>query len=548
MKPAFLLAMAVSGGAAFAGEEPGRGFSARDFLVQDVCVDSAGRVLSADPWQPPPGCVTRDIKIGEELPYYRHDQPAPGRPDGYQRHDSYPTRDRDGNELFLNPFIFGDDAPGNGYDVYLVRNGWVSASGTRDGGGFSTTFFGEQSGEIVPYNGWVFFPEDFPSGKLPAGFTKRGISGRYWEQNGEPWPGVPPPQVSGGSETSWEKIPSCAFGGIGENPVKTLDAIRVVHGYVAEDQGKRHALFMEKGHLEVFYFTGTYGLTRWEVWRPINQLEMAGTADDLGGRALSAASRALPLAGQEFLPLPGRPAAPENRMIGVRHAGSDGVERRYFIGDVRDWSAVTILEPAQAPPICPLPHQNLLKNFHFESGKLSPWKILPAEGPGQSLELAPARSRAARDIVFEQNAPRGGVRHLVATAMPSSNGQLVCQDIPVDVAQSGTFSASARVHCGGPGGVFRLLLQQVDARGKVLLADADIQAAIPPRRETFVYGGPEDKRPEASLLLSSSLLATRVKVKILPDARALRFAVQPLSPGTAELVETNLSREPESGP
>ena len=42
-----------------------------------------------------------------------------------------------------------------------IRNGWVSASGTRDGGGYSQTFYG--SG-CTPYNGWIFFPTSFLTG------------------------------------------------------------------------------------------------------------------------------------------------------------------------------------------------------------------------------------------------------------------------------------------------------------------------------------------------------------------------------------------------
>src|SRR5437588_11645344 len=61
---------------------------------------------------------------------------------------------------------FGYDRPygtfeagdGDGYDLYSIHNGWVSVGGTRDGGGYSQTFWG--SG-CTDYNGWVFFPTSF---------------------------------------------------------------------------------------------------------------------------------------------------------------------------------------------------------------------------------------------------------------------------------------------------------------------------------------------------------------------------------------------------
>lgn len=77
--------------------------------------------------------------------------------------------DKTGNPLAVGAMDFGYDRPygtfeagdGDGYDLLTIRNGWVSASGTRDGGGYSQTFYG--SG-CTPYNGWIFFPTSFLTG------------------------------------------------------------------------------------------------------------------------------------------------------------------------------------------------------------------------------------------------------------------------------------------------------------------------------------------------------------------------------------------------
>jgi len=87
------------------------------------------------------------------------------------------------------PYFTFEAGDGDGYEVYRISNGWVSATQTRDGGGYSQTFYG--SG-CTPYNGWVFFPTSI----LPtlsastSGSTTAAIMGDYWEQNGQSWPGV----------------------------------------------------------------------------------------------------------------------------------------------------------------------------------------------------------------------------------------------------------------------------------------------------------------------------------------------------------------------
>ncbi len=103
------------------------------------------------------------------------------------------------------------------------------------------------------------------------------ISGRYWEQNGESWPGRCPSAYSENTLTSWEPVDGFPFGGKDGSPVKSIDAIRVVHGLSPDPR------FSKQGHLEVFYFTRLYGITRWEVWAPESQGGTPADAKTCGG-------------------------------------------------------------------------------------------------------------------------------------------------------------------------------------------------------------------------------------------------------------------------
>jgi hypothetical protein len=65
-----------------------------DWIIQHVCADGSDRPVPADPYDGyPSGTHERRLKLGDLMPYLRHDQPAPAHPDGVQRHDSYPRVD-----------------------------------------------------------------------------------------------------------------------------------------------------------------------------------------------------------------------------------------------------------------------------------------------------------------------------------------------------------------------------------------------------------------------------------------------------------------------
>ena len=66
-----------------------------DWIIQHVCADASDRPVPADPYNGcPSGTHERRLKLGDPMPYLRHDQPGPGQPHGFQRHNSYPLVDR----------------------------------------------------------------------------------------------------------------------------------------------------------------------------------------------------------------------------------------------------------------------------------------------------------------------------------------------------------------------------------------------------------------------------------------------------------------------
>ncbi len=300
---------------------------ALDYLIQKVCVDPAGRVLLVDPYICPAGDRLRSLEPGEALPYHRYDQPLSSDANDLQRRDAYPVRTADGREIVIVTF---DHAPFeqfkpavDGYSIYVARDGWASSAGTRDGRDGGTTFFGVG---CKPYGGWVFFPVPALSGNLiEPGEARVPIRGVNWERNGESWPGSCPSRYRTNSLTSWGPMPAFQFGGTGGTPIKTIDAIRSIHGFVDRPQ------FLAQGHLEVFYFTRLYGATRWESWAPEQRYE---SDPGLRQRAEMASERCDGLV--------------EDIYRGVR----------FVRIACRDWTHVVVPLQPEAPPPWPVPALN----------------------------------------------------------------------------------------------------------------------------------------------------------------------------------------------
>jgi hypothetical protein len=522
----------------------------RDYLIQKVCVDTGGTVLIADPWRPPAGATLRNLAIGEKLPYFKHDQPMPGLPSGYQRHDSYPALDAAGNEIIINPFHYGDH-PGNGVDIYRVMDDWTSGAETQDGGGFWTTFFGTVNGAVRPFNGWVFFSQNLLNSPTRTFTVKAPIAGRYWEQNGEYWPGTTPTSLGTDSETTFRIVKNCPFGGMNGNPVKTMDAIKVVHGYQsAVPQGNQvlHDQFMQKGHLEVFYFTQPYGSTRWEAWVLLRTLGDCGEPSEPLAKALQTAVRCLPTVDQNFIYPSKLSHQAMNKIITATHQGEDGQKHTYALIDARDWTGITLMDSPELPPPCPVACQNLLKNFHFNAAGFSPpWHRFGTSKEGHLINWCLAQSKATLDVRYNQNGSTGGVCYLMTNTggTPNPDQQAIYQDIPVSGLQSGMYTISARVRSQTETGIMKLALQQFDSDGGrtvEIVAVRDVGQKHQSSGPTYTYSGPTDNSANASVVLSSSLIAARGLVTLRPNATFLRLLLLPQTSNTFDVVDVNVSR------
>jgi hypothetical protein len=467
-----------------------------DWLIQHICADKADKPVPADPYDGcPAGTSERRLKLGEPLPYYRHDEPDEkhNRPLGLQRRDNYPLIDRHYGGVFAaNDFdfdIFGPYRvfrPGDGFDVYRVVNGYVTGGGTRDGGGYSSSFFGA---DCKPFGGWGLFPVSFLKSLRP-GAEGRGvfpIRGVYWEQRGEAWPGKCEPDkgFSRNTLTTWSFEANHVFGGLyGTRQIK-LDTIISTHGLPTPLDPQRHHLALER-----FYFTDMYGTTRWETW-----------------------------VSSEDKP------TPANNCSGPTTMTYEG--REFTLAACRDSSQVEIYDPPQPRAPWPYPETNLLADWHFTNEELSPWRI-----EGGALTARLMNSRSELDML---HAPTGGgVRYLQIDCAEAASdcGGSVYQDLALKglpATEAFDYGFSGVVSGEGEGSV-EVSLSQRDAEGRSLW-ETHFTAKL---TDKFY-----DKRAADSVFRSSStFLTTTPEFRVKPDAAALRLTLSPKTPRQYDILDT----------
>ncbi|MGH7046426.1 MAG: hypothetical protein ACREE2_08555 [Stellaceae bacterium] len=477
-----------------------------DWLIQHVCANAANQPIAVDPYGGcPAGSHERRLGLADPLPYFRHDQPGPNgnHPNGYQRHDSRPIVDVHTHRVVVaNDMDFDYTAPygmmhpgdGDGYDLYRVVNGYATGGGTRDGGGFSQTFFGP---DCKPYGGWVFFPASFLR-SLHPGASGRGIfpiRGRYWEQNGEAWPGLCEPDrgFSRDTLTTWRFVPDYPFGGHNGAPLKKIDAIVSTHGLPVRRGPSAHY------HLERFYFTDLYGLTRWEAWVP--SAEHVKPADTCGGATrMTYESASFTLAG------------------------------------CRDWSVVVLNDPPKPHFPWPYPVANLLRNWHFGAAGMTAWRRTGDNGePGGRIVWRQQVSRAPDDLRLSQT--HIGVRYLeiACSAAACDPHQAIYQDVPIGGLKPGSaydYGFSGVVD-GSRGsnrdGVIEVTLSERDHAGRELW-HSSFEATV----ETNYRGKkPVDSVYNASLVF----LATSPPAPFEPGAVSLRLALSPRDPVRYDILD-----------
>jgi hypothetical protein len=237
----------------------------RDFMIQNVCLDAAGRVREGvSPLDPGGRCARqRDLLPGERLPYHKDDHPAASdkaaAPKGYQRHDSFPVLTADFGEVVEDSFDFGeglgrrfgvfDAGRGDGGDIVLFSPGAVSIAATEDGGAGFQLFVGAQcrgrvdSAALV--RSWIIALYE-PGGPLRGETVARLNDLRAGHQQRCP-------SRLNAAYTRWRVTPVHYDAG-----VTLLTLVCDHYGGKSPDRAS---------HVERFYFTRELGATRWERWQ-----------------------------------------------------------------------------------------------------------------------------------------------------------------------------------------------------------------------------------------------------------------------------------------
>jgi hypothetical protein len=253
-----------------------------NFLVENVCVDAANRVLpGVSPLDETSICPRqRKIAVGELLPYHKRDWPGlndrTAHPDGYQQSDSFPVSTRFGLAVMQtydfgdSPRAFGQFDPGDGGQVAFFSAQTASFGITEDGGAGLQFFLGPA---CQPLDSWVIVGNSFATqttGQLLARITRR-INAC--------------PTHLGFAFTRWHVQPVSYRDSVGGRPGRTTLQTLVSEHFGGEE-------VEQADHLERMYFTQPLGYTRWERWQ--NLAVHDRTADRKQAEALGASDRCEP--------------------------------------------------------------------------------------------------------------------------------------------------------------------------------------------------------------------------------------------------------------
>lgn len=310
---------------------PTRAQNNHDWVIQNVCV-VGGVVTSQDPAGPCTGGATRDLQVGERLPYHRSDL------NGFNWADSWPIHDPDGVSIAIHSKFFTDalntdprfpnsvhwDPLRGSYDVYGSDGTTVFARGTGD----STNFWSPWWDETCQAKAWASFPDGPSAFAYGGGTTQIAAAGL---------PDCSVPIQHGTSNHYWNYGPYTYVNG------RTLNTIYSVH--------------KNSNANEDFYYTREYGVTRWEAWSTT-----PGTPASVQANC---------------------PNIPYSKMI-------DGVMR--YLNHCHDWTVIVPVAGGWSPfdmsgsalqwPIDPLyTNGNILQNTHFGGP--------PSPGASPSCNVAP---------------------------------------------------------------------------------------------------------------------------------------------------------------
>ena len=461
------------------------------WLVKSVCTDVQNLVLPVDPYGGCPGARIRKIRSGDPLPYHNIEQM------GYQQRDAYPLYDRVRGKTWIvatfdywpfNRFNLFNGT--DGYDVYHLQDGWAAIANTSDGGGYGQTFYGNGCTIGV---GWAVFPPDF----LKDGTAAIPIADTYWEQTGQSYPGPCPNHYSTDTLTSWKYQAGFQFGGINGNSTKTMDTVISYHGFRPGERFLRH------GHLEIFYHTREYGITRWEVWTPSQQNQ-----------------------------------TPTKECNGPGTQTYQGVS--FVVQFCHDWSRVTL---ASAPtlPVWPIPNINLLAKPHFDAAIAPVWSSEGKSAAGNPIRWSVQNSTTHPDT----RASAIGVRYLRLDCDGGCGDGLaeaIYQDVPVSkFGDGGDYAFGINARTESDQGSIMVAVQQINRDGEVISTDSTAGAKILPDNGDAGHKSAEEAN---SVYLSSAFIYNTVKITPRANTTAIRFLILPKSPQIFDVLDAWLAAWP----
>ena len=242
---------------AFGQDEAPPGWSlGYDFIVQDVCVDHAGKpIVGVSPLDEHDKCPShRNLRIGEKLPYHKQDWPQSGDTDhehGYSRNDEYPaTFGALGTVVVQERTLLEQGRSGGG--LFIFSDKFAASGFTQDPSGVQV-FYGPDCDAPNPADrvkdAWVFMGRDVRIGG--SGQTVARLT-RFAQKC---------PNALASSFTRWHTDTIKFRVGLptGSQEVKSLVTL------VSDHFGGRDLASAD--HLERFYFTRELGLIRWERWQ-----------------------------------------------------------------------------------------------------------------------------------------------------------------------------------------------------------------------------------------------------------------------------------------
>ncbi len=247
------LAACISSRPAFAGSEAPPGWEVIfDYLVQDVCLDPQGHVLLGVSPVDAACAHHRDIRIGERLPYHKHDWASLDQrarlPFGWQRSDAFPVNMGQYGVAVAQIWDFADSErafgrfdKGDGGQIAFFSARSAAFGVTEDGGAGLQFFIGPK---CDLRDSWIIVDSTFSpdrQGQTLARLTRRDYACPY---------------ILNSAYTQWHIQPmTFAAKSQGKEERKTLSTL------ISDHFGGRDPVSAD--HLERMYFTRDLGLTRW---------------------------------------------------------------------------------------------------------------------------------------------------------------------------------------------------------------------------------------------------------------------------------------------